>query len=799
MRCRVTFLIFIFLLAFSQLQAQMSAPEVEGVYGGRVNAIEILPLDSTSIRIFTATESANSLFYSDVDFASPDGPEGTPFTVLPDAGQDDNMGGNIRDLSADWHSGYLFFINNSGLYSINIDEGSLSEVAPNGVSGLKAHDGWLFYVGGPGLSLYFGTIDSVSGAFNESADSPLEVVSEMSGGPNGIRLFVNPANKHIYIAKEGHPVEIYKSSAVYDSLDSATTFSALLTDGMGDHSYRAFGMGPDGRLFAGGTTGKEPNISKFIAWTDDDGATWDTVNTEIPGIAPGSITCSYDSAYAVYFGTSYSKDMGKAGSWSTIGWQEFETHPNDGAVAVAPFQPGMVTMTTDMGIGASMDYGASIFEIGDGLEAVQINDFDMNAAKTDAWVASKSGVRRVSGYATDYEDWQIFFPNGDGSPYYSVAVDKQRPDTAYAGNVRLYRTFDGGVNWNQVFRTEDYSGDGLDFSSTVKDVAVHPDSSRFVVLGINSRNEGVRGAVFYSFDFGQSWSRVETDVYNTEVNRLAFHVVDEDSFTVYVACEYVSDGTTSSYGVKKIGFRFSDESAHFENDMIGESGGVITNFGANDVDINEFGDVIAAGTNSAGEPRVYGLQADSLKWMSFSTAGFPDQGQATALSWGFDAYSNNVPYVAVNNTLFALDTTFSNWEPMYNYPVGSNINVLYWDDLLVGTGTGLYAQYLSPTGIKDLEKAPGSFELSANYPNPFNPETILQFRLGVNSIVTLSVYDVAGRKIADVVQGVRSAGTHKVTFNASRLASGVYFYRMKARPVNGGRAFVQTRRMLLLK
>ncbi len=799
MRFRVTLLGILFLVGISQVQAQMSAPEVAGVYGGRVNAIEILPLDSTSIRIFVSTESANSLFYSDVDFSNPDGPDGMPFSVLPDAGQDDNLGGNIRDLSADWNSGYLFFINHGGLYSINIDEGSLSEVAMNGVNGLKAYDGWLFYLAGPGVSLHFGTIDSVSGTFNESPGSPLQVTGEMNGAPGGMRLFINPLTRRVYVAWEGQPANIYVSSAAYDSLDSSATFSALNTAGMGDYRYNAFGMGPDGRFFAGGTAGKEPNISKFIAWTDDEGAVWDTVNTGVPGIAPNSITCGYDSVYAVYFGSSYSPEMGRAGTWQNFGWQEFETHPNDGAVAVAPLQPGLVTMTTDMGIGASMNFGASIFEIGEGLEAVQINDFDMNTAKTDAWLASKSGVRRVSGYATDLEDWQVFFPNGDGSPYFSIAVDKQRPDTAYAGNVRLYRTFDGGVSWDQVFRTEDYHSSGLDFSSTVKDVAVHPDSSRFVVVGINSRNSGVKGAVYYSFDYGNSWNKVDTDVYNTEVNRLAFHVVDEDSFTVYVACEYVNDGTTSSYGVKRIGFRFSDESAHFENDMIGESGGVITNFGANDVAVNEFGDVIAAGTNSSEQPRVYGLQADSLAWISFSTAGFPDQGHATALSWGFDAYSNNVPYVAVSNTLFALDSTFSKWESMYNYPAGSNINVLYWDDLLVGTGTGLYAQYLSPTGIKDLEAAPGSFRLYSNYPNPFNPETILKFRLGVNSNVTLSVYDVAGRKVADLVRGIRYAGTHKVVFNASHLASGLYFYRMKARPVNGGRTFVETRRMLLLK
>jgi len=798
---------FLFLISFSFLtvttvSAQLSAPEVAGVYGGRVNAIEIIPLDSSSIRIFVSTESANSLFYQDVDFSSPDGPTGEPFVALPDANEDDNLGGNIRLLSADWNSGTLFFINEGTLYSISTAEGSRVEVA-QGVSGVRAYDGYLFYLTNePGLTLHFGAVDSSDGSFTEDGDSPLSVSTESVQNPNGLPIYINPVNGRVYLAWMGlsEPANIYKSSAPYDSLDKSTTFDALPTTGLGSYSYGSFGMGPDGRFFAGTTAGEEPNHSKFIAWTDDDGATWDTLSTGIGGGASGTITCGTDSTdYPVYFGSAYSTSKGADGTWKSIGWQGFETHPNDGPAGVVATVPGMVVFTTDMGVGASMDFGASIFEINDGLEAVQIADFDMTHDKNDAWVASKSGIRRVTNYASADEEWQVYFPMGDGSPYYSVAVDKENPDTAFAGNIRVYRTFDGGANWEQVFRMEDFWNTDFDFFSYISDIDVHPDSGRFVVWGVNSPSSGVRGAVFYSFDYGNTYHRVDTDVYNTEVTRLTVVPVDADSFTVFVACDYVSDGTTSSYGVKTIGFRFSDESAHFSNDMIGESGGDITNFGANDIKVNEFGDVVVAGYNSSEQPRVYGKQADSTAWVMFSTAGFPENGRSSAVSWGYDAYDNQVPYVAVNNTLYALDSTYAKWNEVYTYPTGNQVNVLYWDDLLVGTGTGLYEQYLSPTGIKDLAKAPGSFELLPNYPNPFNPSTQIVFRLGVNSLVELTVYDVLGRRVQTLVHEARPAGLHRVSFNAEKLAAGVYFYRLKARPVNGGHAFVDTRRMLLLK
>jgi Secretion system C-terminal sorting domain len=786
----------------STLVAQLSAPEVEGVYGGRINGMASVKIDSTHSRMYISTESANTLFYADVSFEG-DSIHSDGFFAVPDANEDDGFGRDVRVLTGDSKSGFLYFVSGNKVYGVSDATGSIIEVADGGIQGIKAHDGIFFFAtkDGDGLNLHFGDLNASDGSFTENGDSPINVTADDIQSPNGLQMFINPVNNKLYIAAPGHPANIYKSSATYDSLSAATSFSSLLTGGMGSgKQYQAFGMGPDGKLFAGTTAGKEPNHSKFIAYTKDDGATWDTLSTNIGGVASSTITCSgSDTSYHVYFGAAVSNNRGESGTWQSIGWMGFQTHPNDGHVEPDAVKPGMVYMTTDMGIGASDNYGGFIFEIDEGVEAVQIQDFDMNAAKTDAWLSSKSGIRRVRDYGTEYAEWQVFFPNGDGSPYYSIAVDKQRPDTAYAGNIRLYRTFDGGNTWDQVFRTEDYWGTQFDFWSFVSDVTVHPDSSNFVVLGVNSPASGLKGAVFYSFDHGTTWNQVETDVYNTEVNRLAIDPVDSDSFTVYVACEYVSDGTTSSYGVKKIGFRFSDEKAVFHNEMTGKSGGPITNFGATDIAVHSNGDVVTSGVNSSNEPRTYAFWADSSYWNNLANAGLPSNGAASAISWGFDAFSNDVPYIAVDNSLYAMSSDGSGWGEVYTYPFGTQINVLYWDDLLVGTGTGLYAQFLSPTGIEDLKSAPGSFELKTNYPNPFNPETIIEYRLGVNSDVQLTVFDLLGRKVKVLEKGIRLAGSYQITFDASKLASGIYFYRLKARPVNGGRAFVETHRMLLMK
>jgi hypothetical protein len=75
---------------------------------------------------------------------------------------------------------------------------------------------------------------------------------------------------------------------------------------------------------------------------------------------------------------------------------------------------------------------------------------------------------------------------------------------------------------------------------------------------------------------------------------------------------------------------------------------------------------------------------------------------------------------------------------------------------------------------------PTSFALGQNYPNPFNPTTVINYQLPVTGSVSLKVYDVIGREVATLVNEQKDAGNYQVTFNASNLASGMYFYRLQA-------------------
>ncbi len=99
------------------------------------------------------------------------------------------------------------------------------------------------------------------------------------------------------------------------------------------------------------------------------------------------------------------------------------------------------------------------------------------------------------------------------------------------------------------------------------------------------------------------------------------------------------------------------------------------------------------------------------------------------------------------------------------------------------------------TEIKDRysSKIPNTFTLFQNYPNPFNPETTIKYDLPKQAHVTLKVYDILGEEVAELVNGIKKAGSYEVKFAGSRLSSGIYFYSIQT----GNKTI--TKKMILLK
>ena len=86
-----------------------------------------------------------------------------------------------------------------------------------------------------------------------------------------------------------------------------------------------------------------------------------------------------------------------------------------------------------------------------------------------------------------------------------------------------------------------------------------------------------------------------------------------------------------------------------------------------------------------------------------------------------------------------------------------------------------------------------SFALFQNYPNPFNPSTTISFQLPQASYVTLKVYDAIGTEIETIAEGNYPVGVHEVIFDASKLSSGIYLYRINSA------TYQATRKMMVIK
>ena len=97
------------------------------------------------------------------------------------------------------------------------------------------------------------------------------------------------------------------------------------------------------------------------------------------------------------------------------------------------------------------------------------------------------------------------------------------------------------------------------------------------------------------------------------------------------------------------------------------------------------------------------------------------------------------------------------------------------------------------TAVEITESLPTEFVLNQNYPNPFNPSTTISYKLSSNGNVSLKVYDILGNEVTTLMNGFQNAGSYKISFDASRIASGVYFYKLQTSN------FVQVRKMMLLK
>ena len=183
---------------------------------------------------------------------------------------------------------------------------------------------------------------------------------------------------------------------------------------------------------------------------------------------------------------------------------------------------------------------------------------------------------------------------------------------------------------------------------------------------------------------------------------------------------------------------------------------------------------------------------------------------ASNVHWYYDdSTSIKAPLLYNNGTLYVgtlgerLIAFYDNADSLFTQNLSLNkskkINSFSYNPPIWGTFQGNNQRTGVPNGklltsiAKSQTNLPKEFSLSQNYPNPFNPSTIIRYSIPKSSLVSIKVYDVLGRVITTLVNEEKNSGNYQVEFNASKLSSGFYLYRIQAGD------FISVKKMLLIK
>ena len=176
---------------------------------------------------------------------------------------------------------------------------------------------------------------------------------------------------------------------------------------------------------------------------------------------------------------------------------------------------------------------------------------------------------------------------------------------------------------------------------------------------------------------------------------------------------------------------------------------------------------------------------DNMQWVFLlSDVGSltePNVLHEVTLNFGVGSTNGTYPigYVVTVNTGDMLD--YINTDDEDNELVGVDTSFNHMVEVVDGT-----------VGIGE-DKLPSEYQLSQNYPNPFNPETTIDFRIDADSHVNISIFDINGNFVQELVNEWKESGSHQVKFSGHSIPSGIYFYKMTTK------GFADIRKMTLIQ
>ena len=497
--------------------------------------------------------------------------------------------------------------------------------------------------------------------------------------------------------------------------------------------------------------------------TTDAGATWNSASSGLLNTAVLSLAISASNPQVLYAGTNFGA--------------------NDG-----------VYKTTDGGVSWTRMV-TGIQESAKGVQAIAVDPANANTAFIavfDGITDSPVGLYRTTDGGANWA------PSTTGlgaiKNFLSLAIDPVNPANVYAGTSfatvtstgpsTIYKSTDGGDNWTEI-------NNGLPTDpaeiNPVRTLSISPDNPDIVIAGLFMNT--VSGGLYVTTDGGGSWTR-KWDGAPQDIGVLPrssiikpgspmeFYVgLDNNSVQTNIGVWGTTDGGTTwaafnggtmltTYQIRALAFKGTEQSTLYAGAAVNGAGVYEYTFEPVPVEFTSF-------TANANGNNV------TLNWSTATetnNSGFFVERKGTEGSWQSLAFINGSGNSTVINRYSFTDQ---------NLACG---NYTYRLKQIDYNGTFSFS---SEAEIEILAAA--TFSLSQNYPNPFNPATMIKYTLPSEEFVTLKIFDVLGREAALLVNEKQGTGEHIISFNASHLPSGIYFYTISAG------TYTETRKMILAK
>lgn len=315
------------------------------------------------------------------------------------------------------------------------------------------------------------------------------------------------------------------------------------------------------------------------------------------------------------------------------------------------------------------------------------------------------------------------------SPY---MLDIQTSTTVYFGSYKLHKSTNKGNNWTIISPDLTKGQNGRLGTITCMSNAVLPSTQRVIYTGADD------GRVMVTTNSGTNWTDISAGLpvrYVTDV------VVDKRNPNIaYVTLS---------------GFNMDERNTHVFR---------TTNYGANWVNIT--GNLLNVPANSL----IIDYNKDSTLFVGTDAGVY----YTTRLGASWAQLGTGLP----NSPVFDLIYHQASFK------------------LVAAThGRSMFEVDISnlPSGINNNTTAANDFILKQNYPNPFNPETNIAYKLKQKAFVTLKVFDLSGKEVAVLVNGIKAPGSYNVKFSGENLSSGLYFYKLESGE------FSEVKKMMLIK